>query len=303
MALRHAYIQPNGPGMDWAMVYDVDRRIVDPRSLVAVWDAAGLPPPNFATISPDTGRGHLVYMLAAGVCKTSAARVQPLRYAAAIQRAMTAKLGADPGYAGLITKNPLHHRWQTWEIHGQEFSLGELAEYLDLSANAKQYTPTESRGLGRNCTLFDALRFWAYKAISDYWAPDGLPRWHKAVLARAEALNGQFPEPLPYSEVQSTAKSVAKWTWCNLNPQGRQALIERTHTPELQAKRGRMANNHASAGVASGEARRAAREDVRAKAQLLRSKGMTYRQIAEEMHLSLGTVNNYLNSDDGDNPV
>ncbi|CDQ11680.1 replication initiation protein [Acidithiobacillus ferrivorans] len=152
-ALQRVYLQPNGPGMVWAMVYDVDRHVVDPERLAPVWEDARLPEPNFATINRANGRGHLVYMLDAGVCKTSAARLKPLRYAAAVQNAMCTALGADPGYAGLVTKNPTHDRWQTWEIHGQGFTLGELAEYLDLNAaNAKAYRVTdgEAHGLGRN---------------------------------------------------------------------------------------------------------------------------------------------------------
>ena len=48
----------------------------------------------------------------------------------------------------------------------------------------------------------------------------------------------------------STAKSVAKWTWQNLTPGGFRDYVERTHTPEIQAKRGKVG------GVRSGEVRR-----------------------------------------------
>ena len=87
----------------------------------------------------------------------AAARLKPLRYAAAVQRGMCAALGADRGYAGLVTKNPLHPRWQTWEIHGHSIELGVLAEYLDLdAANARQYrlSDVDTHGLGRiaRCT-------------------------------------------------------------------------------------------------------------------------------------------------------
>ena len=262
--MQRAYIQPNGHGMVWVLVYDVDRRVVDPERLAPVWEDAGLPEPNFATINRANGRGHLVYMLAAGVTTTSAARLEPLRYIAAIQHAMCAALDADPGYAGLVTKNPLNDRWQTWEIHGGSFTLGELAEYLDLSAaNAKVYRVSEGehpQGLGRNCTMFDNGREWAYSAIRGYWAPNGLPRWSEAVLARLSALNGQFLEPLPFSEVKATAKSIGKWTWRNTTPDGLQDLIQRTHTPEMQAERGRKATNQAEiavlGGIASGQVRR-----------------------------------------------
>ncbi|WP_442478233.1 replication initiation protein [Vibrio thalassae] len=35
-----------------------------------------------------------------------------MRYAAAIESAMIERLKADRGFAGLLTKNPLHPHWQ-----------------------------------------------------------------------------------------------------------------------------------------------------------------------------------------------
>jgi transposase-like protein len=214
---------------------------------------------------------------------------------------MCSALDADPGYAGLLTKNPLHDRWQTWEIHGQGFTLGELAEYLDLNAaNAKDYrvTDEEAHGLGRNVTLFDDGREWAYSAIRGYWAPNGLLRWSDATLERLLALNGQFFEPLPFPEVKATAKSISKWTWARFTPEKLQKLIERTHTPELQAERGRkggMASTNQVeiaplGGIASGQARRQSGEARRASARLMRSAGMSLREIAETMGVSHESV-------------
>ncbi len=298
-AMQRAYIQPNGPGMVWALVFDVDRPVVDPARLATVWEDGGLPAPNIAMINRDDGRGHIVYMLAAGVCTTAAARLKPLRYVAAVQRGMCAALVADAGYAGLITKNPLHPRWQAWEIHGHSIELGVLAEYLDLdAANARQYRvpATDTHGLGRNCILFEQGRAWAYHAIREYWAPDGLPRWSESVLERLCAINGQFPEPLPFSEVRATAKSIARWTWTRITPDGLRNLIERTHTPEQQAERGRKAakKDKATAGIASGIARRVSREQERATARLMRTKGMTHQAIADTIGIPRRTVARWL---------
>ena len=94
-------------------------------------------------------------------------------------------------------------------------------------------------------TLLHQARFWAYSAIRDYWAPNGLPKWQKAVLGHVEALNGQFQRPLPHSEVKAIAKSFATWTWKQITPQGLRELIERTHSPEKQRERGKRATNQA----------------------------------------------------------
>jgi DNA-binding NarL/FixJ family response regulator len=106
----------------------------------------------------------------------------------------------------------------------------------------------------------------------------------RVVRDRSGRINRQFPEPLPESEVTSTAKSVGTWTWRNITPAGLQTLIERTHTPERQAERGRK----------SGEARRLSREQERATARLLRAKGYTQQAIAEELGVSQPTVTRWL---------
>jgi DNA-binding NarL/FixJ family response regulator len=126
----------------------------------------------------------------------------------------------------------------------------------------------------------------------------------------------------------STAKSVGTWTWRNITPAGLQALIERTHTPERQAERGKKATNQAQiaalggvasgqvrtpeaqaergrkatnqaqiaslGGIASGEARRLSREQERATARLLRARGYTQQQIADEIGVPQRTISRWL---------
>ncbi|AIA56815.1 putative replication protein (plasmid) [Acidithiobacillus caldus ATCC 51756] len=136
-----------------------------------------------------------------------------MEFLAAIERAYTVALGADAGYAKLVTKNPCCDRWLVWQIHAQPYTLGELAEYVDLTVHRHLPEASEAYGTGRNVTLFHQTRFWAYSAIRDHWAPNGLARWQKAVLGHVDALNGQFQRPLPHSETKAIAKSIATWTW------------------------------------------------------------------------------------------
>lgn len=295
-ALQRAYIQHNHPGMIWAMVYDVDRACVNPTDWWPIWESVGLPPPNMAVMNKKTKRGHLIYLLEAGVCRTELAHLKPLRYIASIERAYTAVLGADPGYAGLICKNPFNDRWQVWEIHSNPYTLGDLAAYVDLTAKAARLPSdtSESFGFGRNVTMFHTGRKWAYRAVREYWAPNGLGRWSKAVLERLQAINGEFPQPLPFAEVKATAKSISGWTWRNMTPAGLQDLIERTHTPEKQAERGKRATNQAEAGIASGQARSLSSEQDRATARLMRAQGHTQRAIAAVLGVHRNTVSLWL---------
>ncbi len=289
-ALQRAYIQPNGPGMIWTMVYDIDHACVNPEDWWPIWETAGLPAPNMAVMNHRTKRGHLIYLLEAGVCRTELAHLKPLRYIASIERAYTVALDADIGYAGLICKNPFNDRWQVWEIHGNPYTLAELAAYVDLTAKAARLpsNASESFGLERNCTMFDTGRKWAYRAIREYWAPNGLDSWSKAVLERLQAINGEFPKPLPFAEVKATAKSITKWTWRNITPAGLQDLIERTHTPEQQAERGRKG------GIASGQVRKLSREQDRATARLMRAQGKSIRSIADALGVPHSTVQGWL---------
>jgi len=223
------------------------------------------------------------------------------------------QMRADLSYSGLLTKNPLHPHWKTvyWGVEAL-YSLAELADHVTLLPLPQKRA--ETHGTGRNVFLFDELRRWSYRAVRDYWAPNGLDVWLRVVRDRSGRINRQFPEPLPESEVTSIAKSVGKWTWRNITPAGLQSLIERTHTPELQAERGRKARNQAeagrkatnqaeagkkatnqaAAGVASGEARRLSREQERATARLLRARGYTQQQIADELGVPQRTLSRWL---------
>lgn len=207
-ALRHRHLQPNAPLEVAWLVFDLDY----PGAAFA-WEKANLPPPTLTVSNPENGHAHLFYGLTTPVGMSDAARDAPIRYAAALQAAFLVKLGADPGYAGLIAKNPFHDAWRAlWVQH--LYDLGELAEYVDL---AKCRPQPEALGLGRNCTMFDELRRWAYQWCREYKRSGAsAEQWHRAVLCQAEKLNA-FTIPLVFSEVKAVAKSVAKWTWKHFN--------------------------------------------------------------------------------------
>lgn len=247
-ALKKAYIQLDPPGRVSVLVFDVDRA-----GAVLSWDDAGLPPPSWTAQSPDSGRAHVAYVLEAPVWTEHSTRAG--RYAEAVYRAYSDRLGADPGYARLITKNPWSDGWRVKAWRADAYDLAELAEYVEIGRHAARHTArhTESLpGLGRNSDVFESLRKWAYEAIRDYWRPDGNDAWHAAVLdeceRRAHAICISYEQKgmIPWSEIRSIAKSVARWTWKHMTPAGRADLISRTHTSESQSRR----------GIKSGEARR-----------------------------------------------
>ena len=207
-AIAARYIQPNGPTHQHWLIYDVDRS-----GAALDWDDRGAPPPTMTVQNPTNGHAHLIYGLVIPVRTAHDGRPGPLRYAAAIDCALRAKLDADIGYTGLICKNPLNPFWRVAEWEPALYSLEDLESWLDLSAYSDRRKHLPNYGLGRNCTLFEKLRQWAYKAIRQGWP--AYDRWHEAVLQRAAGYN-DFESPLPESEVRATAKSVAKWTYSHL---------------------------------------------------------------------------------------
>lgn len=204
-ALKRAHIAPNSRGLVWAMAFDIDR----PEG-GAAWIDADLPAPNWTAQNPKNGHAHLGYALAAPVSRSVFSRGCPQRYLARIQHAMTRALGADQAYTHFLTKTPGHARWRTIWGRQQPYDLDELRRALpeDLPL-PKRIKAADAVGLGRNVTLFDGLRAWAYRSRRLY---SRFEAFSEACLYQAQGLN-VFAAPLPVSELRSTARSVAKWVW------------------------------------------------------------------------------------------
>jgi hypothetical protein len=232
IARKAKYIQHNGPTHMLWLAFDIDR----PGASID-WSDRGAPAPNLTVKNQTNGHAHALYGLATAVRTAPDGRVAPLRYAAAVENALCDLLDADRGYAGLIVKNPLHHHWQVQEWHTEPYELGELADYLDLKKPAKRKVVSDY-GLGRNCTLFEELRNWSYRAIRQGWP--AYRQWLDACLTRAQMINLNFSNPLAFSEVRATAHSVAKWTHKRITQSDFEHYVARTHTSEIQAHRGAL---------------------------------------------------------------
>lgn len=70
----------------------------------------------------------------------------------------------------------------------------------------------EPSALGRNCALFDMVRWWAY----DENETDG-----GAIMEKAEEINNAFQEPLPFPEVKATSKSIQRFMQNRYRPRTR----------------------------------------------------------------------------------
>ena len=292
-ALAYRHIQYNPPPHVASLVFDLDK----PDSYHA-WQDAGLPAPHWISVNRTNGHAHIGYMLATPVARTSAARQKPLRYLAAIEHVLAKRLGADMGYSGLITKNPTHSDWLTVWHQIEPYSLDYLAEFCpdaDLAAYSSR-SRKEATGLGRNVTVFDNVREWAYTAIRAHWRPNGYEAWADAVRAACESANAFGREqggPLPHSEIKATAKSIARWTWRNLTPSTFADYVDRTHAPEIQAVRG------AKGGKVSKRPTKGGMSKAELLPEVIRLKALGYsnRDIGEDLGIGFATVSRYLKRD------
>ena len=270
-ALTRRYLQVNPPHLRVLTVYDVDRA-----GAVLAWEDAGLPAPLFSSGNPENGHAHLAWALEAPVLVQPEARTGPLRFLCAVESLMRSQLEADDGFAGLISKNPLHPHWRTLWGPPYAFSLAELGEWLPgLERHLPRRRP-ERVGVGRNVDAFEWLRHLAYREIRLWWAP---PRRHGVFVAwqthlydRVQQFTAnEHPTPLDYRESHHIAKSVARWVWTRFSEAGYSA---------------RQAAVGARAGQASGSTRRRRVAERDAEIVRLRAQGWTQQRIADEFGLS-----------------
>ena len=268
IAIKKPYIQLNPPLMTIYFVFDDDKE-----ESALSWFDVGLPAPLWTTQNVENGHCHHCYKLEIPVCTSEFASIKAIKYAQAIYYAYALKLGADLSYSQLITKNPLHPKWRTIFWVDCAYSLDYLADFIDLPKKLPK--KLEVIGLGRNVTMFEKGRHWAYRAIRDYMHHDSSYDWERAVIAYIEAINSGFEQPLPYSEVKATAKSIAKWVW---------QRFSYGEFSAVQAKRG------AKGGKAKGQAYAVKREQ----AMQLKENGMNNTQIAKQLEVDRKTVRRWL---------
>lgn len=281
-ALRKRYIQANCPALVFRLVLDVDHNIRATAELHS-WAADFCAPmPNWTALSP-SGRGHVGYEIGVPIARHVNARAAPERLAAAVEDALGRQLQADQSYAGLLCKNPLHPAWQTVLGRPTPYDLGELAEWVDLKPYGGKKPRCPAGALGRNVALFDRVRHWSYSNVRQYRA-GRFEQWSDAVLNHALSVNhfGDLDlakrDPLAYSEVLATAKSVAKWTWKHFDEKASDLQFG-----ELQAHRARQA-------AAAKRARR--EEEVREAIAVLAMAGedVTMRAVARIVGCSYRTL-------------
>jgi hypothetical protein len=252
VALLHAEIAPDPPGWRTALRFDLDcpcerqrhaKRGYCPRA-ATYWREVNLPEPSFTVTNPRNGHAHYVYQLAGWVRidGAQASDLAAVRYLAAIERAYTRTLRADPGYASLVQHNPFSARYMTIAGRDTPYSLSELATFVELATSPRRRAPT-IRTDGRNIETFDRLRFWAYANVGE-WRCGTFDDWSDVVNARALTIaavvrssHAAARHPFTDAEALDIAKSVSGWVWLRYdgaNPTIARARAEANRTYDRQ---------------------------------------------------------------------
>lgn len=273
-AVRKRYVQHNAPNSTLWLSFDVDRPVC-PQEI----DWLGLPPPNLFIQNPANKHAHLLYSLSVPVHLNPDSSPKAMRFAGAVDVAMTLKLDADAGYAGLICKNPLHKHWDTYTLNDESYDLGYLAGFVDLDFAKDQRKNLPEIGLGRNVTLFNRVRYWTYKEVRKH-RTEAYRAFYDAVMNKALAYN-DFSVPLALSEVTATAKSIAKWTWKQDGRAEAQFIARQSYKGKL-------------GGVASGQARLALSADKREQAIEMHTQGVSIAEIARLLNVSRPTIYSWI---------
>ena len=223
---------------------------LDNRGALTELDNIDGPTPNFAVASRDKHTCHVGYVLRKPVHRYEAARPGPLLKASAAERGisrMLAHLGNDLAYGKLVTKTPNHGHWITVPLHPFAYSLDELIENLPAGSTEPSCRSTLLNGLGRNCTVFEELRKFSYRAAVRAKRDNQIFEWFAAqLLDVASGMNRAFPYPLSYGELRSIARSVAKWSWRRMSPEKFSALQRRRGQAGAAKRWGRHTSTEAA---------------------------------------------------------
>lgn len=224
-ALTMRYIEHSPYALVGSIVIDCDH--VD-TALRAFERPKDHPDPNWVAQSP-SGRGHIGWWLKAPVCKSDSARLKPLRFAQRVEAGLRLAVGGDPAYAGRLTKNPIHEDWETIFGPADPYDLADLV--IPATPRQMPRKPERASGLGRNVTMFDTARKWAYPMWWHHRQGTAL-EWEHLVLEYCRyEVNDLFSDPLPFSEVLATSRSISRWIWRNFTEE---------RFRETQAIRGRI---------------------------------------------------------------
>jgi hypothetical protein len=204
-----AEIAPDPRGWKRAVRIDVD--VPDAVLFVSARVAEfGLLQPSFIVANPASTHAHVIYELASWV-RDNNPKAMALLWK--VREAYRRAFHADSSYVGKFQHNPAFPGWETWG-DGRRHDLRALANAAGAlfdEARSTRQPNIDSRG--RNCALFDALRFEGYRMVDAFRAVRDRRGFAERLGAIAAEMNGRFAQPLSESEVGSIVGSIVRFCW------------------------------------------------------------------------------------------
>ena len=268
IALKKPYIQANPLNSYEWIILDIDHENTYIEDLAVK--------PNIIVYNKTNNKAHYYFKIKA-VHNNDQSSYKALEYYQAVRYGLNILLGGDLAFTQTLSKNPLAtEHFRILEVHNKEYELSELAEYCDLvpKYKLKAITDVNERAdiLGRNQSIFDAVRVEAYKMNE--------PR-EEQIRAIADSYNDNLANPLPSQEIKHIAKSIAKYV----------------SRPRTQATKKWLAERAKKNNKKSQEVRKAKAQIKKDKAfVLLSNRKLTLKVIAEKLGVSYKTIKN-INSD------
>ena len=217
-----------------ALGFDCDSREAVERAAAACMGGGDLPTPNVYATRTASGHAQVFYLLDRPVHRGEHARAKPLQYLARVSEFYRATLGADSGYSGVLSSNPVHDDYETSYPRADPYALVDLAAVIPRGWRVPRPATT---GEGRNCELFRAL---CRRALRDT---------DRQLEAYAHTYNGQFSPALDTGELRGVLKNVYRYRdrwrvqghqqaflWRQASRGRRSGVVRRAGTP-LEANR------------------------------------------------------------------
>lgn len=236
-AIKSIYLQPNSLTHKYFMIFDLDSEMS-----VLDWSDKGLPAPHLIVRNLDNGRSHLTYILNTSVKTDVRGLLKPIKYCSDVEHGLAVRIGADMNYNGLLTKNPFNiSAFKVFSFQDEPYDLDYLNEFVDKDLVRQQREAKKKKNVedgfasGRNCTLFETLRLWAYSN----WHRFHQVALHAEILDQAMMLN-TFECPLGMNEVRTIADSVYRFITQHFS-------IERLN--ELKSERAKQSRQKSKANL------------------------------------------------------
>ena len=269
-----------------ALVFDCD----DPDAAELAFYDKTFPRPSWMVQNQENRHLHVGYGLMLPVHRYEAAKPKPLQTLRRVAEYGTRALNADPGFSGVLTRNPeprnpipnYGERTRTWWGRKRLFWLSELNLYIPKGWRAPR-PGKATTGIGRNVDLFRDCLAWAgrreneNKAVLDYAQERAIE-----VRERYAKISDHF---FPDSEIRGIAQSVERY---------REQWAGKWHSPQFI---GRQKARGKRGGAASGKVRRKRTEIRDAMILAWWRAGYTQREIGEFHKLSKMRISQIVNRD------